>query len=47
LSSGGGWLADRMDWASFFLLTTVAGLPGLLLLLWLIRSQPRKNSPTA
>jgi PAT family beta-lactamase induction signal transducer AmpG len=40
LSSGGGWLADRMDWATFFLLTTFAGLPGLILLLWLIGREP-------
>ncbi|MGH6954597.1 MAG: AmpG family muropeptide MFS transporter, partial [Alphaproteobacteria bacterium] len=37
LSSWGGWLADRVDWASFFLLTTVAALPGVLLALWLLR----------
>ena len=33
LSSSGGWLADQMDWVSFFVLTTVAALPGLILLL--------------
>ena len=33
-----GWLADQLDWISFFLLTTGAALPGLLLLLWLMRS---------
>ena len=32
LSSSGGWLADRMDWVSFFVVTTFAALPGLLLL---------------
>jgi PAT family beta-lactamase induction signal transducer AmpG len=37
LSSSGGWLADQMDWASFFVLTTVAALPGLLLLVGMIR----------
>jgi PAT family beta-lactamase induction signal transducer AmpG len=37
LSSGGGWLADRMDWASFFVLTTLLAIPGLLLLFWLAR----------
>lgn len=50
LSSGGGWLADRMDWASFFLLATFAGLPGLILLLWLIgadRNQPSSSSSIA
>ena len=33
LATPGGWLADRMDWITFFLLTTAAALPGLLLLL--------------
>jgi len=33
LSSSGGWLADQMDWVNFFLITTVAALPGLVLLL--------------
>jgi PAT family beta-lactamase induction signal transducer AmpG len=45
LSSSGGWLADHMDWISFFVLTTVAALPGLLLLLWIARRFPR-FSPT-
>jgi PAT family beta-lactamase induction signal transducer AmpG len=37
LSSSGGWLADQMDWVSFFVLTTVAALPGLILLVGMIR----------
>ncbi len=37
LSSGGGWMADRMDWAVFFTLTAALAVPGLLLLLWLAR----------
>jgi MFS family permease len=40
LSSGGGWLADHMNWASFFVLTTLLAVPGLLLLLWLSRLYP-------
>ena len=38
LSSSGGWLADQMDWVSFFVLTTFAALPGLLLLIKLART---------
>jgi PAT family beta-lactamase induction signal transducer AmpG len=38
LSAAGGWMADQVDWVSFFLLTTVAALPGLLLLIWLMRA---------
>lgn len=45
LSSSGGWLADHMDWIGFFILTTVAALPGLVLLLWIARRFPR-FSPT-
>jgi PAT family beta-lactamase induction signal transducer AmpG len=37
LSSSGGWLADQMDWVSFFVLTTAAALPGLLLLVGMIK----------
>jgi PAT family beta-lactamase induction signal transducer AmpG len=37
LTSSGGWLADHMDWISFFVLTTVAALPGLLLLVGIAR----------
>lgn len=32
LSSFGGAIADKMDWTSFFLITTLAALPGLALL---------------
>ncbi|MEQ8193790.1 MAG: MFS transporter, partial [Rhodospirillales bacterium] len=39
-ASGGGWLADRMDWVSYFLLTTFAALPGIILLLWLMKKFP-------
>ncbi|OGQ97304.1 MAG: MFS transporter permease [Deltaproteobacteria bacterium RIFOXYD12_FULL_57_12] len=35
LSSGGGWLAEQLDWVPFFLATTAAALPGLLLLFWM------------
>ena len=38
LSAAGGWMADQVDWVSFFLLTTIAALPGLALLIWLIRA---------
>jgi len=35
LSASGGWLADRVDWVPFFAIATLAGLPGLLVLLLL------------
>jgi PAT family beta-lactamase induction signal transducer AmpG len=40
LSSGAGWLAEQVDWPTFFVLTTVAAAPGLLLLLLLMRRYP-------
>lgn len=36
-SAPGGWLADNIDWVSFFIVTTVAAVPGLLLWWWLQR----------
>ncbi len=41
LASGGGWLADQIDWVSYFLLTGLAAIPGLLMLLWLMKRTPR------
>lgn len=43
MSSGAGWLADRVDWTTFFILTTIAAVPGLLLLLWMMRRFPVAN----
>jgi PAT family beta-lactamase induction signal transducer AmpG len=40
LSASGGWLADHVDWISFFVVSTVAALPGVLLLVWMIRRYP-------
>ncbi len=37
LSAPSGWLVDRLDWIPFFLVTTVICVPGLLVLLWLMR----------
>ncbi len=37
LSSSGGWLADNMNWVSFFIVTTAAAIPGLLLLFWMTK----------
>ena len=37
LASPSGAVAESTSWVSFFLITTVAALPGLMLLWWLIR----------
>jgi PAT family beta-lactamase induction signal transducer AmpG len=42
LASAGGWLAGQLGWVNFFLASTAAALPGLLLLLWLMgRAAPK------
>jgi PAT family beta-lactamase induction signal transducer AmpG len=40
MSSGAGWLADQVEWQTFFILTTLAALPGLVLLAWMMRRFP-------
>jgi PAT family beta-lactamase induction signal transducer AmpG len=43
VASSGGMLADKLGWVPFFLLTTVATLPALLLLLWIARQGARQS----
>ncbi len=40
LSSGSGWLADHMDWVSFWAVTMVLAIPGLALLMVMMRYYP-------
>ncbi|MBF0434151.1 MAG: AmpG family muropeptide MFS transporter [Magnetococcales bacterium] len=40
LSSAGGWMADHMTWEWYFWATSLAGMPGLLLLLWMMNRFP-------
>lgn len=40
LSSGSGWLADHTDWVTFWSATAFLAVPGLLLLLWIMRLYP-------
>ena len=37
LSAWGGWLASALGWPAFFAVSTVAALPGLLMVWWLMR----------
>lgn len=39
LSSGGGWLADQLDWFWFFIATSACAAPGLIVLVWLMRRE--------
>ena len=45
LSSVAGWIADRVDWTTFFVITTLAALPGLLLLVWMMHCYPAAAEP--
>lgn len=40
LSSGSGWLADNTSWATFWTATMFLAVPGLLLLLWIMKLYP-------
>jgi MFS transporter, PAT family, beta-lactamase induction signal transducer AmpG len=37
MTSGSGWVADQVSWPVFFSLTTVAALPGLILLVYMMK----------
>ena len=40
LSSSSGWLASHVGWVLFFVISTGLALPGLLLLIWMMRRYP-------
>ena len=40
LSAPAGWLSEQLDWASFFALTALAAVPGLVMVLWLMQRFP-------
>lgn len=42
-ASGGGWLAEQVDWVTYFLISTAAAAPGLALLLWMMKAFPRST----
>jgi PAT family beta-lactamase induction signal transducer AmpG len=43
VASSGGVLAERLGWVPFFLLTTVATVPALVLLLWIARRSDTRS----
>ena len=45
LSASGGALADTLGWSPFFVLATMACVPGLLLLAWIMRSEHTAGPP--
>jgi PAT family beta-lactamase induction signal transducer AmpG len=44
LSASSGWLADHVEWVGFFLFSTGLALPGLVLLLWMMRRMPLEEA---
>ncbi len=40
LATSGGWLSEQLDWVTFFALTTLAAVPGILMVVWLMRRFP-------
>ncbi len=42
-ASGGGWVAEQVDWIGFFLISTAAAAPGLLLLWWMMKRYPAQE----
>jgi MFS transporter, PAT family, beta-lactamase induction signal transducer AmpG len=43
-ASGGGWLAEHLGWTLFYVASAALALPGLILLLWLMRLYPTERS---
>ncbi len=44
LSASSGWLADQVDWVSFFVISTGLAVPGLVLLVWMMARFPAAES---
>jgi len=47
LASGGGYVVEAVGWVNFFIASTGAALPGLIVLLWLMRFVRRRAQPAA
>jgi PAT family beta-lactamase induction signal transducer AmpG len=45
LSSSSGWVADHVDWVTFFVISTVVAIPGLIMLLWMMKRFPAAGRP--
>jgi len=43
LSASSGWFADQTDWVTFFVFSTVIAVPGLLLLVWMMKKLPMER----
>jgi PAT family beta-lactamase induction signal transducer AmpG len=47
VASTSGWLADRVDWVSFFIIVPLLAVPSLLLLAWLMARNGALPKPPA
>jgi PAT family beta-lactamase induction signal transducer AmpG len=47
LSSPGGLVAEQLGWFNYFILATLLAIPGLLLLLWMMRRYPVRPAVAA
>jgi len=43
LSASSGWFADQTDWVTFFVISTIIAVPGLLLLIWMMKHLPMER----
>ncbi len=43
LAASGGWLSEQLDWALFFAATTLAAVPGILMVVWLMKRFPHET----
>ncbi len=46
LSASSGWVVEHVGWFDFFLLSTLVALPGLVLLVWMMRNLPISKQTT-
>ena len=46
MSMPSGWLAKQLDWPEFWALTALMAIPGLILLVWLMRLYPDEKKLT-
>ncbi len=40
LSASSGYVADQTDWVTFFIISTVIALPGLIMVVWMVKRLP-------
>jgi len=43
-ASGGGWLVEHLGWVLFYVTSATLAIPGLILLIWLMRLYPTEKS---